>query len=167
MIKDEGAQILYSVADKEIFSAIINNLYTDGEDIMVGNFNPIDNTRIKSYFLSPMALIEKITQEEILGGESWKIIGKNMGDENAIELSIKLEKTNGGDKLKSSQESKEIASYFIIKEVVGEEKMTELENKNPKLKEIKDFIYKSPQTSPENSSAYPAQEPETKKSRLN
>ena len=100
-----------------------------------------------------MALIEKITREEVLGGESWKIIGKNIEMDEVIALSTKLEEANKGDMLKSSQESKKIASYFIIKEVVGDEKMTELENKNPKLKEIKDFIYKGPQTSPKGASS--------------
>jgi hypothetical protein len=164
-IKDEGALILYSVADKEIFSAIINN---HGEDIMVGNFDPIESTVIRSYSLSPMALFNKITQEEVLKEESWKIIGNNIGMDEVIALDKKLQEANGGDRLKISQESKKIASYFIVKEVVGDEKMTELENKNPKLKELGDFIYdRRPQLSPRESLAYQVQESETKRRRLN
>ena len=52
------------------------------------------------------------------------------------------------------KETKEIASYFIVKEAVGEEKMIELENKNPKLKEMGNFIYdRRPQLSPRESLA--------------
>jgi hypothetical protein len=150
-IKDEGALILYSVADKEIFSAIINN---HGEDIMVGNFDPIESTVIRSYSLSPMALFNKITQEEVLKEESWKIIGNNIEMDEVIALDNKLQEANGGDRLKISQESKKIASYFIVKEVVGDEKMKELENKNPELKELGDFIYnRRPQLSPRESLA--------------
>jgi hypothetical protein len=53
---------------------------------------------------------------------------------------------------KIDQKSKEIASYFIVKMIVGEDKMQDLESKNPQLKTLRNLIYNrgsklSPQTS--------------------
>jgi hypothetical protein len=141
MIKDEHAQILYAVADDKIFSGIINN---HGSDIMVGNFNPINNEIIKAYSLSPMALIEKLSKEEMLtSAKAWEIFQKNLGDNHEIieRLSEKYPVIEESKIEDFNKKAKEIASYLIVKNVVGEEKMTDLESKNPQLKELGDFIY--------------------------
>ena len=160
MFRDREDRILYSVADTKIFSAI-----GAGQDI-THEGPPLDNRVIKSYSLSPMALIEKITQEEMLNSiTTTKIIDKNIGEEGKLKLLERLDEKDSyellliedGGKL-MDKEMKEIAGYFITKKVVGEEKMKELESKNPKLKEIGDFIYKSPQTSPKATSSSPAED---------
>ena len=145
MIKDEDAQILYAVADDKIFSGIINS---HGSDIMIGNFSPISDEIIKSYSLSPMALIKKLSEEEMMTDQkTWDIIGKIAGDdkdeilERLVETYTVLPEFN--------QKAKEIASYLIIKNVVGEPKIKDLESKNPQLKELGDLIYgRAPKTSP-------------------
>ena len=148
MIKDEDAQILYAVADDKIFSGIINN---HGSDIMVDNFNPINNAIIKSYYLSPMALVTKTSQETMLTPiKSWEIIGKIAGDDKKKKILEKLSESCS-DTTIFNQTAKEIASFLIIKEIVGEEKMTDLESKNPKFKELGNLIYdRAPQNSPRN-----------------
>jgi hypothetical protein len=143
MIKDEEAQILYAVADDKIFSGIINN---HGSDIMVGNFSPINNEIINSYSLSPMALVKKLSEETMLtNSKSWEIIGKNLGDDYELigRLSKAYTKTS-----EFNQKAIEVASYLIVKNVVGEEKMTGLESKNPQLKELGDLVCRSPEPSP-------------------
>ena len=156
MFKDRDDQIIYATADVKIFSVIgaSQDITHDGP--------PLNNSTIKSYSLSPMALIEKITQEEMLNTITvTEIIDKNIGNEGKLKLferffekdSYQSLSTEDGGKL-MDKETKEIASYLIIKKAVGEEKMTELENKNPKLKELGDFIYdRRPQLSPRDSLA--------------
>jgi hypothetical protein len=137
MIKDEDAQILYAVADDKIFSGIINN---HGSDIMVDNFNPINNAIIKSYYLSPMALVTKTSQEEMLTNQkTWEIIGKIAGDDKKIEIYDKLSESYS-DTTIFNQKAKEIASFLIVKEIVGEEKIRDLTSKNPQLKKLGDFV---------------------------
>jgi hypothetical protein len=147
MIKDEDAQILYAVADDKIFSGIINN---HGDDIMVGNFSPISNRIINSYLLSPMALVTKLSEETMLTNEkTWEIIGKNFEEDKKIALNDKLIKLYSSNTNFFDQKAKEIASFFMIKEIVGKEKMKDLESKNPQLKELGDFIYeRAPDSSP-------------------
>ena len=138
MIKDEEAQILYAVADDKIFSVIIN---THGSDIMVGNFSPINNEIINSYLLSPMALVKITSEEEMLANQkTWEIIGKNAGEDKKNEIYEKLSDSYPDIKI-FNQKAKEIASFLIVKNVVGEEKMTGLENKNPQLKKLGDLVY--------------------------
>jgi hypothetical protein len=156
MFKDREDQIIYATADVKIFSVI-----GASQDI-THEGPPLNNRVIKSYSLSPMALIEKITQEEMLKNTTvTEILDKNIGEEGKQKLLERLGdkdiykslSTEDGGKL-IDKETKEIASYLIIKKVVGDEKMTELENKNPKLKEIGDFIYdRRPQLSPRESLA--------------
>jgi hypothetical protein len=163
MIKDEDAQILYAVADDKIFSGIINN---HGDDIMVGNFSPISNRIINSYLLSPMALVTKLSEETMLTNEkTWEIIGKNVEEDKKIALNDKLIKLYSSNTNFFDQKAKEIASFFMIKEIVGKEKMKDLESKNPQLKEMGDFIYeRAPDSSPR--SRRPASsEPPPKRSR--
>jgi hypothetical protein len=137
MIKDEDAQILYAVADDKIFSGIINS---HGSDIMDDNSGPIDNKVIKSYLLSPMALVKKLSKEEMLtSAKSWDIIGKNTRDD--YHLIERLEVYKDTSESKYNKKTKKIASFLIIKEIVGEEKMLDLVHKNPQLKELRDFIY--------------------------
>ena len=138
MIEDEVAQILYAVADDKIFSEIINN---HGRDIMFGNFSPINNAIIKSYSLSPMILIKKLSEETILTTtKSWEIIGKIAGDDKKNEILEKLFESYP-DSAIFDQKTKEIASYFIVKKVYGEEKIRDLESRNPQLKELGYLVF--------------------------
>lgn len=148
MIKDEEAQILYAVADDKIFSGIIN---THGHDIMVGNFSPINNAIIKSYSLSPMVLVKKLSEEEMLTPtKSWDVIGKIAGDDKKNEIFEKLSESYS-DTTIFNQKAKEIASFLIVKKIVGEEKIKDLTSKNPQLKELGDFVYdRAPEPSPRN-----------------
>ncbi len=159
MIKDEEAQILYAVADDKIFSGIINN---HGSDIMFGNFSPINNAIINSYSLSPMALVKKLSEETMLTSiKSWEIIGKIAGDDKKNEISDKLLELCPNDTAIFDQKAKEIASYFIVKKTFGEEKIKDLESKNPQLIELGDLAV-SPEPSRESSresSREPSPEP--------
>jgi hypothetical protein len=176
IIEDEEVQIFYKFADYKIFSAIINQ---SGEDVIGRVQDPFDNKEINSCYLSPMLLISKLAEEESLVPiksweiiknnmgrafvgqlsqseslnfeDSWAIIRNNFGDEMASELLEKLmEEIKEPEKI--DQKSKEIASYFIVKMIVGDDKMQDLESKNPQLKTLRNLIYDrgsklSPQTS--------------------
>jgi DNA-binding Xre family transcriptional regulator len=145
MIKDEEAQILYAVADDKIFSGIINN---HGSDIMVGNFSPINNVIINSYLLSPMALVKIISEQEMLtNSKTWEIIQKNLGDDERGKIMERLVEKYP-ETSEFNQKAKEIVSFLMIKNVVGEVKMTDLESKNPQLKELGDLVCRSPEPSP-------------------
>jgi hypothetical protein len=113
---------------------------------------PLDNSIINSYLLSPMALVTKLSEEEMLTNEkSWEIIGKNAGEDKKNEILEKLSESYPDIEI-FNQKAKEIASFLIIKTVVGAEKMKDLENKNPQLKELRDFVYgRVPEASPRNS----------------
>jgi hypothetical protein len=98
------------------------------------------------------AFVGQLSQSESLNFEdSWAIIRNNFGDEMASELLEKLmEEIKEPEKI--DQKSKEIASYFIVKMIVGDDKMQDLESKNPQLKTLRNLIYDrgsklSPQTS--------------------
>ena len=48
------------------------------------------------------------------------------------------------------QKAKEIASFLIVKNVVGEQKMSDLQSKNPQLKELGNLIdVSTPRASPQ------------------
>jgi hypothetical protein len=165
IIEDEEAQIFYKFADYKIFSAIINQ---HGEDIITRVEAPFDNKEINLYYLSPMLLISKLAEEESLVPiksweiikdnmgrafvgqlsqseslnlqDSWAIIRNNFGDEMASELLEKMmEEIKEPEKI--DQKSREIASYFIVKMIVGEDKMQDLESKNPQLKTLRNLIF--------------------------
>jgi hypothetical protein len=134
MIKDEDARILYGVTSSKIIASIGANqgITHDGP--------PLNNAIINSYYASPSLLLKQITQEEMLTPEkSWEIIGKIVGDENKDALFEKLLESYP-DLITFNQKAKEITSYLIIKTVVGEEKMKDLESKNTQFKELGDFI---------------------------
>ena len=157
MIKEEDDKVLYGVMSSKIISSIGNNQdINHGQD--VGNDGkPLDSEIIKAYLLSPMALIEKLSKEEMLTpAKTWEIIQKNPGDNHEIIYRLtekyteikesNIEEFKIGD---FNKKAKEIASYLIIKNVVGEEKITDLESKNPQLKELGDLIYgRVPEPSP-------------------
>ncbi len=93
-----------------------------------------------------MVFVTKLSEEEMLNNKkSWEIIGKNLGDD--YELIDRLGKAYT-ETLEFNQKAKEIASYLIVKKVIGEEKMTDLESKNPQLKELGDLVCRSPEPSP-------------------
>jgi hypothetical protein len=48
---------------------------------------------------------------------------------------------------------------LIVKNVVGEEKMTDLESKNPKLKELRDLVCRSPEPSPRSTRGASSEDP--------
>ena len=143
MIKDEEAQILYAVADDKIFSGIINN---HGSDIMIDNFSPISNEIINSYSLSPMVLVKKLSEEAMLTPtKSWEIIGKIAGEDKKIEIYEKLSESYSDTSIfdqeaNFDQKAKEIASFLIVKEIVGEEKIKDLTSKNTHLKKLGDIF---------------------------
>lgn len=138
IIEDEDAQIFYKFADYEIFSEIINH---HGEDIMFRVEAPFDNKEINLYYLSPTQLISKLAKEESLTVEkSWAIIRRNIGDEVAMELMGKMmEETQESEKI--DQKTKEIASYFVVNMVVDENKMQDLQSKDPQLKKLSDIAH--------------------------
>lgn len=138
MIDDEEAQIFYKFADYKIFSAIINQ---HGEDIITRVEAPFDNKEINLYYLSPMSLISKLAEEESLSIEkSWAIITRNFGNEGAQELLEKMmEETQESEKI--DQKTKEIASYLIVKMIIGENKIQDLESKDPQLKRLSDIAH--------------------------
>ena len=149
MIKDEEAQILYAVAGTNIFSAI-----ADGQDI-THHGSSVNNSIIKSYFLSPMRLIEKLSNEERLNGQkATDIIKKNIGENKFKNLHERLNRELDSnlsleDEGKiMEQKIKEIASYLIVKKVFGEEKIRDLESRNPQLKELGKAIELSGEPSP-------------------
>ncbi len=145
MIKDEDAQVLYGVMSSKIIAPIGAN-----QDI-THHGQPLDNEIIKPYSLSPMALIEKLSKEEMLTpAKTSEIIQKNLRDDEKYEIMERLVEKNPNDNIEDfNQKAKKIASYLIIKNVVGEEKMTDLENKNPHLKALGDLIYdRVPEPSP-------------------
>jgi len=113
------------------------------------NGNPLDNSIINSYLLSPMALVTKTSQEEMLTPvKSWEIIGKIAGEDKKNEIYEKL-----SDSYTSifDQKAKEISSFLIVKEIVGEEKIKDLTSKNPQLRKLGDFVYdRTPEPSPRN-----------------
>jgi len=144
MIKDENeeSKILYSFADKEIISAIINN---HGEDIMVGNFDPLNSDVVRSYLLSPMALVKKLSEEKMLTNQiSWDIIGKIAGEDKRDAIADGLKPYSDNTEM-YNKKAKEIVSFLIIEQVVGKEEMSKLESKNPQLKELGGLIYNRPQ----------------------
>ena len=96
-----------------------------------------------------MALVTKLSEEEMLTNEkTWEIIGKNAGEDKKIEI---LEKLSESYSDTFDQKAKEIASFLIVKEIVGEEKIKDLTSKNPQLKELGDFVYdRTPEPSPRN-----------------
>ena len=166
MIEDEEAQIFYKFADYAIFSAIINQ---HGEDIITRVEAPFDHKEINLYYLSPMPLIGKLAEEESLSPtkswtiiennigrrafigqlsqeeslnfeDSWTIVRKNFGNEMASELLEKMmEEMQEPEKI--DQKAKEIASYFIVKMIVGEDKMQDLEGKDPQLEKLSDIAH--------------------------
>ena len=160
MIKDESSQVLYALANPKIFSHITNN---HGSDIMTVDLNPMDNDVIRSYHLSPMVFFNNLLQESILNNQkSWKIIQEKLGDDEGIELSSKISEEVEGNNDKINIKAKEIASYLIMKEFVGEDKMRDLESKNPELKALKDYVFiQSRPNSPQPISAQLTQSQET------
>ncbi len=155
MIEDEQAKILYGVADTQIFSVIANK-----ELDITHAGSPVNNSIIKSYLLSPMRLVEKLSQEESLNiNKASEIIEANINRDDFERMLVRLqEKTDemsveaGGEFL--NQKAKEIASYLIVKKVFGEEKIKDLTSKNPQLRELGDFVYDralnaSPEASPQ------------------
>ena len=88
-----------------------------------------------------MALVTKLSEEEMLTNEkTWEIIGKNAGEDKKIEI---LEKLSESYSDTFDQKAKEIASFLIVKEIVGEEKIKDLTSKNPQLKELGDISQSS------------------------
>jgi hypothetical protein len=98
-----------------------------------------------------MVFVTKLSEEEMLNNKkSWEIIGKNLGDDHQIIDRLGKAYTETSE---FNQKAKEIASYLIIKKVVGEQKMTDLESKNPQLKELGDLVCRSPEPSPRSTRA--------------
>ena len=166
MIEDEDAEVLYGVMSSKIIAPIGAN-----QDIN-HHGQPLDNLIIKSYYVSPSALIEQLSKEEMLtNAKTWEIIGKIVGEDEKNEILEKLEKLYDSypDIEIFNKKAKEIASYLIVKKVIGEEKMTDLENKNPQLKELRNLIYdRAPEPSPGRKRAASSEElsgPPTKHSR--
>jgi hypothetical protein len=97
-----------------------------------------------------MALVTKLSEVTMLTNpKTWEIIGKNAGEDIKIGLYDKLMELYPNNTTIFDQKAKEIASFLIIKTVVGEVKMTGLESKNPQLKELGDFVYdRAPEPSP-------------------
>jgi hypothetical protein len=94
-----------------------------------------------------MRLIEKLSNEERLNGQkATDIIKKNIGENKFKnlherlngELDSNLSVEDGGKIME--QKIKEIASYLIVKKVLGEEKIRDLESRNPQLKELGNAI---------------------------
>jgi len=115
---------------------------------MFDNFSPLNNDTINSYSLSPIVLVKKLSQEEMLAStKSWEIIGKSVGDDKKNEIYQKL----ADDNIETlDQKAKEIASFLIVKNVVGEQKMSDLQSKNPQLKELGNLIdVSTPRASPQ------------------
>jgi hypothetical protein len=138
IIKDENAQILYQFSDVKVFSSIINS----GEDIMNDEFGPMDNCVIRSYYLLPIVLFENLVEENILNNQkSWEIIQKNLGTEERNRLYEKIFEEAKGDDVLVDEKAKKIASYLLINEVVGVDKMQDLESENPQLKMLGNLIY--------------------------
>jgi DNA-binding transcriptional ArsR family regulator len=96
-----------------------------------------------------MALVTKLSEEEMLTNpKTWEIIGKNLGDDERGKIMERLVEKYP-ETSEFNQKAREIASFLMIKNVVGEVKMTDLESKNPQLKELGDFVYgRAPETSP-------------------
>ena len=98
-----------------------------------------------------MALVTKLSEEKMLTPvKSWEIIGKIAEDDKKNEILEKLSESYSDTSI-FDQKAKEIASFLIVKEIVGEEKIRDLTSKNPQLRELGDLACEIfPVTSPRN-----------------
>ena len=90
-----------------------------------------------------MVLVAKLSEEKMLTPvKSWEIIGKIAEDDKKNEILDKLSESYSDTSI-FDQKAKEIASFLIVKEIVGEEKIKDLTSKNPQLKELGDISQSS------------------------
>ena len=138
LLKDNPSDpILFQLLRLTIIPTILNK---HGGDVIGNENNPLSNITIKSYFLSPEALIKEIAKsfynpemKEAIIKDSWEFIGRVLGDDDL--------KTIIGDKIKyDNQMASEVAAYLTLKNT--KDKIIEEKIDQSFLgKEIKNLIY--------------------------
>ena len=104
--------------------------------------SPTDHGETRSYLLSPIALVKKLS-EKIL--EPDDIIKEEFEETKKQDLIMRIREEFPID---SDQKLKEIASYLIIKKIVKKEKIDDLESKIPELRKLSHLIDRTPSADP-------------------